>query len=215
MGKLRDKLNEKINDPKSKLGNKSKFIPFYTTGIDIFDYINGVRKSDGTVALGIQGGRIMMDIGNSGCGKTSVIIKQACHIADQFEDAEVWHYDYERSSSKERVMQLAGWTNDHYEEKYSLFQKDISVETIYRACKEIEATKKELGDEIKIDTGFKDNNGKPIMVFPPTIIIIDSIALLAPEDVEDDDELKGSMGRINVFNKCYEICAHFSSDTVD
>jgi hypothetical protein len=192
MGLLKKAFGEAID--KGKLGKRIDYIPFYKTGIDIFDYINGVRKADGTVEVGIQGGKIMMDVGNSGTGKTSKIIQQACFIADQYEEADVWHYDYERSTSKERVMALTGWSSEHYEEKYQIFQENISVETLFRACKEIERIKMENKEAIQIDTGKKDGSGKPIYILPPTIMIVDSVALLAPEDVEDDDELKGSMG---------------------
>lgn len=189
---LRDKFKKAIDD--GNLGVKKNFIPFYRTGIDIFDYINGIRRYDGSLALGIMGGRIIMDVGNSGTGKTSVLIGQACEIADQYEDTDVWHYDYERSTSPERVMALSGWDYNRFEDKYHLFNSDLSVETIYKACKEIEKIKMECKEEIQIDSGFKDSHGKPIYVLPPTIMLVDSVALLAPKEIEDDDELRGSMG---------------------
>jgi RecA/RadA recombinase len=189
---LRDKFKKAID--KGNLGVKKNYIPFYRTGIDIFDYINGIRRYDGSLALGIMGGRIIMDVGNSGSGKTSVLIGQACYIADQYEDCDVWHYDYERSTSPERVMAISGWDYDRFEEKYHLFNSELSVETIYTACKEIEKIKMECKEEIQIDTGKKDSNGNPIYELPPTIMLVDSVALLAPKEVEDDDELKGSMG---------------------
>lgn len=192
MGKLRAQFKEAVS--KGKLGKTVEYIPFYRTGIDIFDYINGVRKADGTVDIGIQGGKILMDVGNSGTGKSSKIIQQACFIADQFEDADVWHYDYERSTSKERVMALTGWSSEHFDEKYQIFQENISVETLFRACKTIEKIKMENKEDIQIDTGKKDGNGKPVYVLPPTIMIVDSVAMLAPEDIEDDEELRGGMG---------------------
>jgi hypothetical protein len=193
MSLLKSKFKEAI-EKDGNLGNKQEYVPFFRTGIDIFDYINGVRKSNGNVALGIQGGRIIMDVGNSGTGKSSKIIGQACAIADQYENSDVWHYDFERSTTPERVMNIAGWSFEHYKEKYEIFNKGISVETIYRACKKIEKVKLENYDDIKIDSGEVDDNGKPIYYLPPTIMIIDSVALLAPEEVESDDELKGSMG---------------------
>jgi hypothetical protein len=195
MGLLKKKYEEAIKKSKGGLGTKySGFTPYFKTGIDIFDYINGSRREDNSLALGIQGGKIIMDVGTSGSGKTSKIIKMACGIADLYEESDVWHYDYERSTSKERVMNITGWSSEHYEEKYQLFQKDISAETLFRACKEIEKIKKENYDDIKIDSGHVDNDGNPIYYLPPTVIIVDSVALLAPEDVEEDDDLKGSMG---------------------
>jgi len=204
MGILSQKFKESID--KGKLGKEVEFVPYYTTGIDIFDYINGVRHADGTYDIGIQGKRILMDVGGSGTGKTSKIIKMACHIAEQFEETDIWHYDYERSTTQERVLAISGWDEDTFDEKYHLFQENISVESIYTACKEIEKIKVENREAIQIDTGKKDKSGKPIYELPPTILIVDSVALLAPAEVEDDDELKGSMGKQ---------CAHLYRNILD
>lgn len=215
MSKLGDKFKKTLNE--GKLGKKTVYIPMYRTGIDIFDYINGYRKADGTVELGIPAGRVMMDVGGAGTGKTSKLIKQACAIADQFEDCQIFHYDFERSTTEERVMAISGWDKEKFDEKYFLLQNDISAESIYMCCKEIEKQKVELGDEIKYDTGRKDENGKPIKVFPPTILLIDSVAMMAPKDIEDDDELKGSMGasaiakvNTNIFKRILSPCENAS-----
>ena len=211
MGKLGSKFKKAVND--GKIGKKSAYIPMYRTGIDIFDYINGYRKADGTIELGICGGRVMMDVGGSGTGKTSKMIKQACAIADQFEDCQVFHYDYERSTTEERVMAIAGWDKETFDEKYFLLQNDISAESLYVCCKEIEKAKMELGDEIKYDTGRVDENGNSILLFPPTVILVDSVAMMAPKDIEDEDELKGSMGasaiakaNTNIFKRILSPC---------
>jgi len=192
MAGLRDKFKKSIE--KGNLGTVVEYVEMIKTGIDIFDYTNGVKRADGSIGLGINAGKIVQCAGPSGSGKTSMAIKMACYIADQYEDADVWHYDYERSSSKERVMQISGWTSEHYDEKYQIFQSDIASETIYRACKEIEKIKVEARESIQIDTGRVDSKGKPIYILPPTILIVDSVALMAPEEIENDDELRGSMG---------------------
>lgn len=194
MSKLSSKFKKAVAN--GNLGKVSSYIPMYRTGIDIFDYINGYRKADGTIELGICGGRVMMDVGGSGTGKTSLMIKQACSIAEQFEESQVFHYDYERSTTEERVMAISGWDKETFDEKYYLLQNDISAESLYMCCKEIEKAKEELGDEIKYDTGRKDADGNKIFMYPPTIILVDSVAMMAPKDIEDDDELKGSMGKI-------------------
>lgn len=192
MGLLKNEFKKEIS--KGKLGVETEYIPFHSTGIDIFDYINGVRKSDNSIALGIQGGRIIQIVGPSGSGKTTFGIKIAGSIAETYENSDVWHYDFERSSSKERVQAIMKWSEDEYEDNYQIFQKDISVETIYRACKSIEKIKMDNKDDIQIPSGNYDKDGKEIMIFPPTVLLVDSVAMLAPEDIEDDDELKGSMG---------------------
>lgn len=193
MGLLMNQFRKEMK--KANYGTSIDYIPSYRTGIDIFDYINAYVKADGEISLGIPAGKPMMDVGNSGSGKSSIIIQQACNIADQFEEATIRHFDFERSTTKERVMQLANWDEDHYYEKYELINHNISAESIFTAIKSIEKIKMDNYDDLKIKTGKKDKlTGEDIYVLPPTIIIIDSIALMAPEDIENDDELKGSMG---------------------
>ena len=192
MGLLMKQFQKEME--KSNYGTSVDYIPSYRTGIDIFDYINAYVRSDGEVCLGLPAGKPMMDVGNSGSGKSTAIIQQACYIASQYEEATVRHFDFERSTTKERVMQLSGWDEETFYNKYELINHGISAESIFTAVKSIEKIKMDNYDELKIDTGKKDRNGKTIYMLPPTIIIIDSIALMAPEDIEDDDELKGSMG---------------------
>lgn len=179
---------------KGKFGNKMTFLPRYRTGIDIFDYVNGSIDNAGNVLLGIRAGKIIQDVGNASTGKTSKLIKMACNIAEQFSECKVYHFDFERSTEKDRVLALSGWNEDTFSEKYSLLDKDISSESIYKLCKALEKVKIKHKDELMIDTGFKDINGKSIEYMQPSIVLIDSVALMAPEDIEGDDELKGSMG---------------------
>jgi uncharacterized protein YfeS len=52
---------------------------------------------------------------------------------------------------------------------------------------------KEHPDEFLIDTGLKDRNGNDIVNLPPTVYILDSIALLVPENISKEEELSGQM----------------------
>lgn len=197
MASLKDRL--KAESKKGTFGKSVEYVPMYRTGIDIFDYSNGFKRFDGSVGLGIPAGKITMGVGPSGSGKSSMMIKMACSIADQYEDSTVMHYDYERSTTKERVMSISGWDSDHFDDKYEIFQSDISAESLYEACKKIEEIKyrdQEMRKSLMIDSGRKDKYGNPIYELPPTIILVDSVALLAPKEIEDDTELKGSMGKL-------------------
>ena len=183
---------------KEKIGESNTYLPIHSTGIDIFDYINSIVRMDGTIDIGHTGGRPVMVIGESGSGKTAFLIKQACHIADTYKDSTVIHLDYERSSTKERILQISKWSEQKFEDKYLLLNKKISVESIYRLVKALEKTKMEKYEEIKIDTGKVDINGEKIFILPPTVLLVDSIAMLAPEDIENEDELKGQAGAASI-----------------
>lgn len=210
---LKSKLKNEIK--KGNLGKSVDYIPMYPTGIDVLDYVNGMVRYDGTIGLGIPAGKIFMSIGNSGSGKSSMVIKLACAIADQFEETTIIHYDYERSTTKERVMAISGWDSVTYDDRYEILQKDISAESLYEACKKIEEIKykdKETRESIQFSSGMKDKYGNEIYELPPTVIIVDSVALLAPKEMESDDELSGSMGataiaktNTNIFKRIMEI----------
>lgn len=176
MGMMLKSVRTKM-EKDTKLGKENKYIPYYRTGIDIFDYMNGLKRADGSLALGIPGGRAIMDIGESGSGKSTMSIQQACFIANQYENSDVIHFDFERATSPERVMQLSGWSEDKFDDKYMILTEEISTEAIYRMAKEVEKTKKELKKDIMVKMGV-DKFGKDIMTYPPTIILIDSIAMM-------------------------------------
>jgi len=183
---------------KEGFGEECDHIPYYRTGIDIFDYINGKYNSDGTKDLGLPGGKCAMDIGESGVGKSTVMIQQACAIADQFEQSTILHFDFERASTKERIMQLSGWSEKKFKRKYQHLTKKIYSESVYQSIDSIARLKQDNYDALKVDTGKVDTNGDTIYALPPTIILVDSVALLAPKNIEDDEELKGSMGAATI-----------------
>ena len=198
MSLLFEEMNKLMEKNPEELGEINDYIPVYRTGIDIFDYANGFYRSNGEIAAGIAGGRIMTDIGRSGSGKSSVLIKQACKIVEDYDEGMIFHLDFERSSTKERILTLSGWTEETFEKKYKHITKSIYVETIYNLVKSIRDLKVNNYDNLKVDSGDVDINGDPIYVLPPTIIIVDSIALMAPKDVEDGDDLKGQMGASSI-----------------
>ena len=184
---------------KEEFGEECEHIPYYKTGIDIFDYINGKYSADGGAKdLGIPGGKCMMDIGESGVGKTTIMIQQACNIADQFEQSTILHYDFERASTKERIMQLSGWSEEKFKKKYQHLTKKIYSESVFQAVDSIARIKQDKYEELKVDSGRLNDDGETIYVLPPTIVLVDSVALLAPKDIEDNDELKGSMGAASI-----------------
>lgn len=178
---------------KNKIGKEGSFIPAIPTGIDLFDYRNG-RYHAGAYSIGIEGG-IFYICGKSGGGKTTFGVQMATSIVDQYADSQVIHFDYERATSMARVKQLTGWKHSRYKEKYMLLNENITAESLFRMVQEVSKVKKERYEEIKIDSGEVDENGKTIYIYPPTVMLVDSLALMIPEKLEDDDndELGGGM----------------------
>ena len=194
---LFDMINETIQ--KEKLGEEIAFTPTYSSGIDVMDYRNG-RIEKGEVNVGFDGGRIVTVIGKSGSGKTSLAIKMACSIVEPYENGNIFHYDFERATNISRVKTISGWSDETLERKYKNLQRNIYSESIYKVVKAIDKLKNnpENYDEIKIDSGKKDEDGNPIYVLPPTVILLDSWALCIPEDISEEEKLSGQMSATSI-----------------
>jgi len=188
MGQFREAMK------KEDFGSECEYTPYYRTGIDIFDYINGKHDADGGISLGLPAGKAYMAIAESGVGKTTKLIQQACAIADQFDESTIFHYDFERATSPERVMALTGWSKEKFKNKYIHLTKNIYAESLFDGVKAIAKIKQENYEALKVDTGATDEDGNIIYALPPTIFLVDSVALIAPKDIEDSEEMKGSMG---------------------
>jgi RecA/RadA recombinase len=191
MGILAGKIKAMVKKEKG-LGKESTWMPCYPTGIDIFDYCNGKYEEDGTVSIGISGGRVFMVVGKSGSGKTTFLVQGACNIAE-FNDGEVVHMDYERGTPVIRVLNVSGWTKAMYKSLYVHMDTEISTESLFALIKQVATLKKENSKELLYDTGRVDDDGFAIMAYPPTVVILDSLAVMAPDKQEAEEEMSGQM----------------------
>lgn len=176
---------------KSKLGGEV-FAPTYATGIDIMDYRGG-RWEGNEKVLGVSGGKILYICGRSGSGKSTYAYKIAGNILKSNEDASVIHLDFERAANKARVSAMAEIPISEINSEsdtWCYLNSDISSETVYQLVKAVDQQKKDLGDEIKVT---KEYNGNKVSYYPPTVIIIDSLATMIPSQYQDEKELSGQM----------------------
>lgn len=190
-------INDDIRNliEKENLGNTTEYNEAYQTGIDMIDYRLG-RVEDDELLLGLNGGKIFTIVGKSGSGKTTLALKIALCITNRFKNSQIIHLDYENASSKARTYTLAkslGISKDSIKEKYIYLNKGIYTETLYKLVKASANLKLEKYDDLKIDTGKIDENGNPIYVLPPTIILVDSWASVIPKDISEEEELSGQM----------------------
>lgn len=194
---LMNKISDMIEE--EGLGEEINYTPVYSSGIDVMDYRNG-RIEDDEVTVGFDGGKIIAVIGKSGSGKTSLAIKMACSIVEDFEDGAIIHYDFERATNASRIKAISGWSSETVKKKYKNLNRDIYSESIFQVVKGIDATKNspEVYDEIKIDTGKVDKKGNPIYTLPPTVVLIDSWALMMPKDISEEEKLSGSMSATSI-----------------
>lgn len=192
MGKLSEAYRQKR--PKDEEANT----PFaFKTGFDLLDYINGkwvhVRNQKPYLSLGIDEGTYIMIIGASGTGKTTFAIQMAKSIVEPYDEGVIYHDDVEVATNDSRIKELTGWDDEKLDECYIHRNKGITAESFYENINLVYKTKMEMKDELMITTDALDKRGEFIQILPPTVYILDSLALLMPEKVSDEEELSGQM----------------------
>lgn len=181
---------------KGDLATSSRTPLGFPTGLDLLDFKNGMAVyPDGHkpyLSLGITEGTYVMWIGSSGSGKTSVAIQSAFKIIEPYEGkGSVFHFDLETATTKSRVKKLTGASNEYLKHHY--FHKDtgITSENFYETIRMISNLKLDNREEYEVRTGRYDEEGEEIVILAPTVVILDSLPLLVPEKISEEEELSG------------------------
>lgn len=174
----------------------------YATGFITFDFLNGTRfeqyGQDGQKvtynSVGIIEGSIVLMIGRSGCGKTTLAMQMAGNICRNYNSSCIFHDDIEGGITNTRKRMLSGMDEEEFEEKYISRNAGINAENFYERVKLIHDIKTNEEYENNLyDTGMRDRMGRPIKKLEPTIVILDSLALLMPQKYTEEEELSGQM----------------------
>jgi hypothetical protein len=125
------------------------------------------------------------------------------NIARQFPNCEVYIDDIEGSLPMSRKERLLGLSPDEMQAnspncRVRFRNTGINTENVYQRILFIHDSKVENRSEYEYDTGLYDTYGNRIFKLIPTIYLIDSFAMLMPEDVLDKDELDAGMGPTKV-----------------
>lgn len=203
MGILLDKFRETVAKNKDpRMREEGDMDVLYSTGFPCFDFINGCKikvhdeknnQKYSYYSLGVTDGAGCMLIGRSGCGKTTLAIQMAANITRNFENSEIFHDDIEGGVTENRRMILTRWSPEMMKAKYRYRNKGITAENFYETLSMIKDIKLENYENLIYNTGYVDMFGNPIYKLPPTVYILDSVAMLMPEKYSDEDELSGSM----------------------
>ena len=207
--RLMDKVNERMK--KAKIADTNEeFEVLYPTGFASLDYLNGsmIHVNGNGIetkyrSVGIVDGSSNMFIGRSGCGKSTLVFQIIGNIARQFPNCEVYIDDIEGSLPMSRKERLLGLKPEEMQESSPLCRvkfrnTGITTENVYQRIMFIHDSKVENRSEYEYDTGLYDTYGNRIFKLIPTIYLIDSFAMLMPEDVLDKDELDAGMGPTKV-----------------
>lgn len=205
--RLMDKVNDRLK--KSKINIKEEeFEVLYPTGFLTLDYLNGAMihvNGNGIDtkyrSTGIVDGSSNMFIGRSNCGKSTLVFQIVGNIAKQFDNCSVFIDDIEGSLPMSRKEFLLGMDKDELAQKVRIRNTGITTENVFQNILAIHDAKLENRAEYEYDTGKYDTYGNRIFKLAPTLYLIDSFAMLLPDDIMDKDELDGGMGATAVAKK--------------
>ena len=196
----------KENDKKN-LFNTNAITAFIRTGYPLIDYYFGslinVHDELGKLIrqeprIGQAAGTFNLIVGASGSGKSTLAEQIAAYILRQFKLANVIHFDTEQRTDISRIESVTKLPIQYFASKdgstprYMLKSGAVSLSMIQAMLVQMAVTKIRLREQIKINMGYNVEFGKPVIILPPTIVIIDSITSVIDEtfNVDNSKEVK-------------------------
>ncbi|BDH16503.1 MAG: hypothetical protein [Bacteriophage sp.] len=210
-------LKKKLDDKYGKLaivpqGSVSEAVAC-PTGITLLDYYTATvceskvtndnyEKGEEFLSFGLPMGKITLLIGNSGGGKTTAAFQIAHNMTAPY-NGDIINLDFERQKSNlyARLKQTTGMTREEFEESVTVYSHlTMSTEFLKELIFEIKEMKEKLPVKDMID--WTDLDGRPIKIYPPTVIILDSIPNMKPAEVLSDKKLDSNMlyGKMSLAN---------------
>lgn len=168
----------------------------YKTGFPALDYYLGYLVSvynssdeliDEYPSIGIPGGCFVTGIGKPSTSKTTSFSQIAANIVRPFKNGSVIHFDLEQAQNYSRIQVLTKFKmTEMLDGKYILRQEQSSISDIKKTIIRVYKEKMSGGNAYKYNTGKKNEFGEDIIIFEPTVVIIDSIATLSTDINEND-----------------------------
>lgn len=206
------KENVRKATAKSKIkgiNTEAEFDVMYSTGFLGIDYLNGtvvhVNGNDRNFtynACGIVDGSTNTVIGRSGSGKSTLLTQIVGNIARPFIQRElptmIYIDDIEGSLPYARKEFLLGLTEEQIERFTDIRNSGITAENLYKRIYTIADEKVTNRKAYEYDTGLYDIHGNRIFKLVPTIYLVDSLPMLLPEALSEEEDLAGSMAASSI-----------------
>lgn len=225
MSLLMNNFRKEINKSKD-VGAKdsAKFDVMYSTGFLAIDYLNGTvvhvngnDKHFSYNSCGIVDGSTNTVIGRSGSGKSTILMQISGNIVRPFIEkgmpTALFIDDIEGSLPYARKEFLLGLTEEQIQDYCSIRNSGITAENLYKRIKAIADEKINNPKDYEYDTGYYDIHGERIFKMIPTVYVVDSLPMLMPENLAEEDDLAGSMAASSIaktntmiFKQISQIC---------
>ena len=185
----------------------------YPTGFLNLDYANGYvaqqyDANTGTYSdyfnIGVSDGSFIAFIGHTSTGKSTLMVQAAANIVRRFKTSQIWYDQTEiKAMNLQRIFELSRMDKDTFKNKFIIRNSGINIENVYERINLIYKMKTDPAniDKFLYNTGFRDMYGNPIIKMEPTIYIIDSLAMLMPEEIEKEDTIAGKTTAMQTANK--------------
>lgn len=200
MGLLADRFRAQMAKTKDPRMEEANADVLYPTGFLPFDFLNGYRvhvKSETEDfwynSVGIVDGSSVSFAGRSGSGKTTAAIQMAANIVRPFPEATIFFDDIEGGSNATRRELLTHFTPEECQQRIIYRNTAVSAENFYKRIASIYEIKMNNRADFEYDTGKLDSQGNKIYKLIPTVYILDSLAMLTPEKLTEEEELSGQM----------------------
>ena len=201
MGTLASRFREQVLKGKDPRMEEGVFDVMYPTGFLPFDFLNGykvhVTPPNGDDfyynSVGIVDGSSNMFIGRPACGKTTIAIQMAANIVRPFPNAVIFYDDIEGGSNDVRRAMLSKFSPEEAQSRIIYRNVSVTAENFYERINMIYEEKIYHKDDYEYDTGLLDMRGNHIYKLEPTVYILDSLAMLTPEKLTEEEKLSGQM----------------------
>lgn len=207
-------LNALRENDKKNLFATNVTTAFHKTGFHLFDYYFGsvinIHNELGEIVrqeprVGQAAGTFNLFIGNTGSGKTTLASQIAANIIRQYRYSNVIHYDCENRFDVSRCETITQLPASFFDgsvgpERYMIKTGLVGLDVIQEMIVKTYVSKMKLKKDLIVPSGFKNEFGKDVMIFEPTVIVIDSMTSVVNEtfnpenskDASDAEKMRGN-----------------------
>lgn len=199
-------LNALRENDKKNLFVTNVTTAFHKTGFHLFDYYFGsvinIHDDLGNIIrqearLGQAAGTFNLFLGNTGSGKTTLCLQLMGNIIRQFPYATAIVFDCEHRtdiSRCENITKLPAYYfhNDKGSPRFMVKDGAVGLDVIQEMIVKIYVNKMKLKKELMVPSGYKNEFGEDVIIFQPTIILIDSITTVLSETFSPDNSKDAS-----------------------